>query len=166
MAELVSAQGGAFNLSPEDEARFRSFLVRDEATGCLNFQGCRSGNGYRMFWLDGRMVLAHRIAFQLAGGQTTDDSPLVLHSCDNRSCCEPAHLRAGDHLENQQDKAKRTRGRVSRRGLPYGVQPNRRGGKFMALVGQKYYGSYPSWQEAGAIALLQKNLSLFASEVN
>ena len=39
----------------------------------------------------------------------------VLHSCDNRRCCNPAHLRDGTHSENMQDML--ARGRESHHGV-------------------------------------------------
>lgn len=51
---------------------------------------------------------AHRIAYLLSG----NDIPVgmhVLHSCDNRWCCNPSHLRAGTNNDNVQDRVSRGR---------------------------------------------------------
>lgn len=53
-------------------------------------------------------VLAHRVALSLSGTVIPDDLD-VLHTCDNPSCCNPAHLYCGDHTANMQDKVRRGR---------------------------------------------------------
>ena len=69
----------------------------------------RLDGGYGRFGGDSTKVGAHRYAFLMSGGILTEDAPLVLHSCDNRRCCNPAHLRAGTHQDNAHDALERGR---------------------------------------------------------
>ena len=44
-----------------------------------------------------------------ANGEPPEDRPFVLHTCDNRPCVNPAHLYAGTHQQNMDDKVARDR---------------------------------------------------------
>ncbi len=76
---------------------------------CLIWTKGRDGQGYGNVTIDGKSVVAHRVAFVLANGKL-DPHLDVLHQCDNPPCCAPNHLRAGTHLENMQDMI--TKGRA------------------------------------------------------
>lgn len=45
---------------------------------------------------------AHRVSFELVKGKISSGFE-ILHSCDTPSCCNPAHLSEGTHLENIAD---------------------------------------------------------------
>lgn len=45
---------------------------------------------------------AHRYAFTLANGSIKPGA-VLMHSCDNPRCCNPAHLREGTKKENSVD---------------------------------------------------------------
>lgn len=52
---------------------------------------------------------AHRIAYTLTHG-AIEAGLCVLHECDNRKCCNPAHLRAGTNADNVRDRERKGRG--------------------------------------------------------
>ena len=58
-------------------------------------------------------VGAHRHAYEIANGPIPDGM-FILHSCDNRRCVNPAHLRAGTAGDNAQDAVSRGRTRGAR----------------------------------------------------
>jgi len=51
---------------------------------------------------------AHRVSYSLLVGEIPEDL-LILHSCDNRKCVNPAHLRVGTQKDNMQDALGRGR---------------------------------------------------------
>lgn len=95
---------GSYMIYPteSDVIRFRTFLQREGE--CLLFKGS-TRRGYGRIQLggrNGRTVSTHHFAFWLKHGRWP--KKLVLHSCDNKRCCEAKHLREGTHLENMEDR--------------------------------------------------------------
>jgi DNA-binding transcriptional regulator YiaG len=84
---------------------------------CLEWQAARNAAGYGVFRRDGRNVLAHRMAFMLHHGKELPKGAVVMHSCDNPSCVNHAHLALGSHRENHDDKKKKGR---SNTGMSHG----------------------------------------------
>ena len=76
---------------------------------CLEWTGGTNGPGYGRTRINGKMEGAHRVALQLEGFNVIGTEKYVLHSCDNPRCCNPKHLRLGDHRENMKDAVKRHR---------------------------------------------------------
>lgn len=75
---------------------------------CWNWTASTFPNGYGRVTFRGSVMGAHRVAYEL-----THDGILksldVLHSCDNRVCCNPLHLRQGTDRDNVKDKMSRGR---------------------------------------------------------
>lgn len=70
--------------------------------------GCDRVAGYGVFWLNRRPVKAHKVALKLSG-RPVPPGKLGLHHCDNRPCCNPAHLYHGTHKNNATDRSARGR---------------------------------------------------------
>lgn len=80
-----------------------------EWTGARHGKPDRDGRRYGVVKRGGRPRSAHRFAYE----DTVGPIPAglhILHSCDNPSCCNPAHLRPGTDRDNARDAL--TRGRV------------------------------------------------------
>jgi hypothetical protein len=90
--------------------RHRFLLKLDvHPNGCWHWKNARMGaGGYGMFYLDGETMGAHRASHILFKGPIPEGQ-FILHSCDDRTCVNPEHLRAGTHAENMQESVNRAR---------------------------------------------------------
>jgi DNA-binding XRE family transcriptional regulator len=59
-------------------------------------------NGYGNFTINYRSCYAHRFAYTDVKGPIPDGMD-VMHRCNNKICCNPAHLLAGTPAKNTQD---------------------------------------------------------------
>lgn len=88
-----------------------------EPDACWPWKGFKNAQGYGRTWISDKGYYAHRVIFDLANpGVITREAPkdrhgtgFLRHSCDNPSCCNPAHLSIGTHVENMHDKKVRGR---------------------------------------------------------
>ena len=90
-----------------DSQRFWRQVARGEPGDCWRWLG-GTRKGYGRFKLKGRMVTAHRHAYELEVGPIPDGL-FVLHECDNPSCVNPRHLFLGTQLDNIRDRDKKGR---------------------------------------------------------
>ena len=60
-------------------------------------------DGYGVISLDGRDVLAHRLALELSLWRAIGAQEVVRHLCHFRACCNPAHLAPGSVADNNRD---------------------------------------------------------------
>lgn len=82
---------------------------------CWEWKGAKTSSGYGNLSWHGLHVQAHRVAYFLTNGGISLPTNFrqdglakryrrfVLHKCDNRSCCNPAHLFLGSMRANQLD---------------------------------------------------------------
>lgn len=99
--------------------RFMQYVQPCEVTGCWEWTSAKDPGGYGVFELDDKTCGAHRVSFELFKGPIPAGK-LVMHTCDNRGCVRPSHLKPGTSLDNNRDMMAKGRYRL-------GVMPNRSG---------------------------------------
>jgi predicted DNA-binding protein (UPF0251 family) len=93
------------DLNEKTRARVERLLGRKterNVNGCLEWTGATNGKGYGRIGVDGRMMAAHRVVWQLVHG-ILPTGMLVCHRCDNRRCVEETHLFVGSARDNALD---------------------------------------------------------------
>ena len=93
--------------------RFWSKVARGANEECWPWKASRHKTGYGKFGRGGKRagwVEAHRAAYQLTYGEIPDGLQ-VCHRCDNKPCCNPAHLFLGTAVDNINDKVAKGRHR-------------------------------------------------------
>jgi len=86
--------------------RFWSKVKKAGPDDCWEWQASFGSVGYGQFYFDGKPRGAHRVAYLLEIGEIPEGMQ-ILHSCDNRACCNPAHLHVGTDSQNKQERAQR-----------------------------------------------------------
>jgi hypothetical protein len=88
--------------------RFHSRVRRGEPDECWPWLRGRFADGYGGFKVGKQTMKANRVAYFIANG--IDPGQLqVCHTCDNPSCCNPAHLFLGDTSANITDAVEKGR---------------------------------------------------------
>lgn len=79
--------------------RFFAKVAPPNGQGCMLWIGAIQGDGYGHFKVAGRMVKAHRFAYEMWAGPIPDGLHLD-HLCRVRNCVAPGHLEPVTNREN------------------------------------------------------------------
>lgn len=130
---------------------------------CWNWQGATNSTGYGNLSYQGSAVTAHRVAAFLVGLVPTLKAPtdrkqggFIMHSCDNRSCCNPAHMRVGTYTQNQLEAYSRNRRKAFRGEAHTNAKLTNRAAE---LVRELYAHSVPQDSIAALMGVSQSSVS-------
>ena len=84
----------------------------DQSAGpdaCWPWTKSHDRDGYAVTKIAGRQWRVARWVLTQSLGRNLTDGEVTRHTCDNRTCCNPAHLLVGTARDNSQDAIERER---------------------------------------------------------
>lgn len=88
--------------------RFWRWVDKRGPDECWPWTGAHNGIGYGTINISRHMFLATHVAVVI-DGRSIDAGSDVCHTCDNPTCCNPAHLFVGTREDNMRDARKKGR---------------------------------------------------------
>jgi hypothetical protein len=85
-----------------------------DISGCLLWTGAKTPGGYGKVGRGGRTIYVHRAVYEANFGPIPAGL-VVMHGCDQPSCCNPDHLALGTKADNSLDMVRKGRSRVGAR---------------------------------------------------
>jgi hypothetical protein len=97
------------------ENRFWKHVETGNDDECWRWLACVDKDGYGKFFLEGKIVSAHRYSYKLVKG-IIGEGLCICHRCDNPICVNPNHLFSGTVKDNNIDKMKKGRAKGNGKG--------------------------------------------------
>jgi len=83
------------------EERFWAKVIVLCPDDCWEWAAAKNAKGYGVIGNGKRLILAHRLSYEIHSKSIIPPKKLILHKCNNPSCVNPSHLIVGDHSLNQ-----------------------------------------------------------------
>lgn len=147
--------GGPVKVPDESvEDRFRRY-AGEPSEGCWEWSGALGSGGYGHFKLDGRMVKAHRWAYERYR-EPIPEGMVIDHMCHNRTCVNPDHLRVVTQDINAKNRVVQSNNRSGVSGVQ--VRKLRSGANSYAATVKRegktvWLGSFATVEEAAGVAI-------------
>ena len=100
--------------------KFKYKYVVNEDTGCWDWIGAKTNDGYGKMRNGDKFIYAHRYSASVHIGHIPSGM-IVCHRCDNPGCVNPKHLFIGSIKDNMVDKATKGRGNTSHQRISVSV---------------------------------------------
>lgn len=153
---------GAKQMPGEHEKTFAS-MTRDTGR-CIVWEGSLYGGGYGQLSVNGKVVPAHRYAWEMANGPIPTGMD-IDHICGNRACVNVGHLRVATRGENLQNLGGPTaRSTTGVRGVSY--HKGRNYWRSVVIVGGKHYERRSTTKDEAArkVEEMRRELMPFSKE--
>lgn len=152
---LSTAPGQSLN-------RFWNNVHKLDESECWEWQGPKLDSGYGRTSIDGEKDLAHRMVWRLTLGGIPDGT-VIDHTCSNRGCVNPSHLRAVEQQINAADRAYFPRNTSGYRNVHYDKARDAWAGVFRHNYKKVFVGRFPTPAEASR-AVQERKMEVYGSK--
>lgn len=142
-------------MNPDWFERVMASTTKNPGTGCWEYNGVLTHNGYGRVGYAGKNIRLHRLSYQSYRGEIPKGM-LVCHHCDVRNCWNPRHLFLGTHQDNFNDMIAKGRQKFAEPMCPpRGPVPRGEKNHFHKLKEQEVIRAHALWQSG----LLKKDIA-------
>lgn len=143
-------------MAKSNEERFWENVKKTKK--CWLWKGGKTSGGYGAFNAANNIHGAHRYSYELHNGPIPEGL-WVLHTCDNPSCVNPAHLFIGTQQENIEDMIEKGRGNFAKGEAHYQDKLTWREVRLIRKIYKKHSFSKTQQQLADRFGVNQQTIS-------